>query len=111
MSGKHEVCAGSVHSSCNGFTINHPRKKGNFAMQQDAIGRSNLSSASGGQLEDNHNGRERNETRPASFVENPYEHKSALLKVLVIEDEENIIERSEERRVGKECRSRWSPYH
>ena len=22
-----------------------------------------------------------------------------------------IIERSEERRVGKECRSRWSPYH
>src|ERR1051326_567876 len=23
----------------------------------------------------------------------------------------NIIERSEERRVGKECRSRWSPYH
>ena len=24
---------------------------------------------------------------------------------------ENIKERSEERRVGKECRSRWSPYH
>ena len=23
----------------------------------------------------------------------------------------DIIERSEERRVGKECRSRWSPYH
>src|SRR3712207_7127105 len=23
----------------------------------------------------------------------------------------NIIARSEERRVGKECRSRWSPYH
>ena len=23
----------------------------------------------------------------------------------------NIICRSEERRVGKECRSRWSPYH
>ena len=23
----------------------------------------------------------------------------------------NIIKRSEERRVGKECRSRWSPYH
>ena len=22
-----------------------------------------------------------------------------------------IISRSEERRVGKECRSRWSPYH
>ena len=24
---------------------------------------------------------------------------------------ENLIIRSEERRVGKECRSRWSPYH
>ena len=24
---------------------------------------------------------------------------------------ENINVRSEERRVGKECRSRWSPYH
>ena len=23
----------------------------------------------------------------------------------------NVIDRSEERRVGKECRSRWSPYH
>ena len=26
-------------------------------------------------------------------------------------DFEKAIERSEERRVGKECRSRWSPYH
>ena len=25
--------------------------------------------------------------------------------------EHNPEERSEERRVGKECRSRWSPYH
>jgi len=24
---------------------------------------------------------------------------------------QSIIQRSEERRVGKECRSRWSPYH
>src|SRR5438876_11993805 len=23
----------------------------------------------------------------------------------------NYVQRSEERRVGKECRSRWSPYH
>ena len=29
--------------------------------------------------------------------------KSTLLKLL--------LGRSEERRVGKECRSRWSPYH
>ena len=26
-------------------------------------------------------------------------------------DELNVFYRSEERRVGKECRSRWSPYH
>ena len=27
------------------------------------------------------------------------------------EEKEDFAERSEERRVGKECRSRWSPYH
>src|SRR3989449_11255070 len=26
-------------------------------------------------------------------------------------DRQQKVERSEERRVGKECRSRWSPYH
>src|SRR5205823_8338028 len=31
-----------------------------------------------------------------------------LVGILTIKD---LIERSEERRVGKECRSRWSPYH
>ena len=31
----------------------------------------------------------------------------------ILEDRaiEAIVNRSEERRVGKECRSRWSPYH
>ena len=24
---------------------------------------------------------------------------------------QDLVQRSEERRVGKECRSRWSPYH
>ena len=24
---------------------------------------------------------------------------------------DNLVRRSEERRVGKECRSRWSPHH
>ena len=28
-----------------------------------------------------------------------------------IENKEGVKKRSEERRVGKECRSRWSPYH
>src|SRR6266850_451314 len=26
-------------------------------------------------------------------------------------DDSGLVARSEERRVGKECRSRWSPYH
>ena len=29
----------------------------------------------------------------------------------VVDQSEQIAIRSEERRVGKECRSRWSPYH
>ena len=29
----------------------------------------------------------------------------------LIIDEDGAVHRSEERRVGKECRSRWSPYH
>ena len=42
------------------------------------------------------------------------------LKALVVDDDFNTCDsvtkmlvkvRSEERRVGKECRSRWSPYH
>ena len=45
-------------------------------------------------------------------------------KILISDDNQDIVEvlatngceiscdnRSEERRVGKECRSRWSPYH
>ncbi len=42
--------------------------------------------------------------------------KSRYVDKIVIattDDEENrpFVDRSEERRVGKECRSRWSPYH
>src|SRR2546429_2291908 len=37
---------------------------------------------------------------------------NAILDDLSAEDELKVIDlRSEERRVGKECRSRWSPYH
>ena len=32
-------------------------------------------------------------------------------KVLIADEPTGNAERSEERRVGKECRSRWSPYH
>src|ERR1044071_1907293 len=42
-------------------------------------------------------------------------HAQAILehytRIIVRQNESPILVRSEERRVGKECRSRWSPYH
>ena len=35
----------------------------------------------------------------------------ALEELVALSIELGTFERSEERRVGKECRSRWSPYH
>ena len=37
--------------------------------------------------------------------------KDSLVALNVINDDNDSLKRSEERRVGKECRSRWSPYH
>ena len=34
-----------------------------------------------------------------------------IAKDLTDASDKNLTTRSEERRVGKECRSRWSPYH
>ena len=34
-----------------------------------------------------------------------------VVYILTIHVSALLIARSEERRVGKECRSRWSPYH
>ena len=34
-----------------------------------------------------------------------------LMKALLVTFVQGFALRSEERRVGKECRSRWSPYH
>ena len=36
---------------------------------------------------------------------------SAFIPIQNVKNFNNISGRSEERRVGKECRSRWSPYH
>src|SRR3712207_5753851 len=36
---------------------------------------------------------------------------AARLESVLVEQSRRLAERSEERRVGKECRSRWSPYH
>ena len=37
--------------------------------------------------------------------------KNGMLRNVLNKFEQEILIRSEERRVGKECRSRWSPYH
>ena len=47
--------------------------------------------------------------RHAVKVVNPELHKGKPFAALV--EKKNRGSRSEERRVGKECRSRWSPYH
>ena len=43
-------------------------------------------------------------TTPSALKPEPHPH-------LTILEIKNTTTRSEERRVGKECRSRWSPYH
>src|SRR2546427_10914761 len=43
----------------------------------------------------------------AMVIEHELMHQETLLYLL----QRLPLERSEERRVGKECRSRWSPYH
>ena len=43
---------------------------------------------------------------------NVYVHSTFNNVIITITNEVgDVISRSEERRVGKECRSRWSPYH
>ena len=39
------------------------------------------------------------------------EHRVFLVNDVHLKTRECRYNRSEERRVGKECRSRWSPYH
>src|SRR3712207_9378508 len=38
-------------------------------------------------------------------------HMTLFARLLELMRERGVDDRSEERRVGKECRSRWSPYH
>ena len=37
--------------------------------------------------------------------------KACIIEPISKKEDEELMLRSEERRVGKECRSRWSPYH
>ena len=46
-------------------------------------------------------------TRPSAFEPRVFAMIESLSRNVVLP----IAGRSEERRVGKECRSRWSPYH
>ena len=47
----------------------------------------------------------------AGAVESTWSTASTHIKSVVDNVVFPAIDRSEERRVGKECRSRWSPYH
>ena len=40
-----------------------------------------------------------------------FTRRNTLAILISVELMLNATDRSEERRVGKECRSRWSPYH
>ena len=44
-------------------------------------------------------------------LKNIINERSFIRKVITFEKIQKVDNRSEERRVGKECRSRWSPYH
>src|SRR2546430_9689810 len=49
--------------------------------------------------------------KKASEIVRPYAEAGATWWMEANWDSSRRHERSEERRVGKECRSRWSPYH
>ena len=44
-----------------------------------------------------------------SMLESFAQEENGFRRILILENKK--VWRSEERRVGKECRSRWSPYH
>src|ERR1017187_1517511 len=48
------------------------------------------------------------------FLQRPHhagDVRVVSVNLAVYTDAQRVASRSEERRVGKECRSRWSPYH
>ena len=45
------------------------------------------------------------------IAQDPLEDRSASRMMHLNKETGEYEHRSEERRVGKECRSRWSPYH
>src|SRR5256885_12618908 len=51
------------------------------------------------------------EHEPRDHDDGEQEHELRLVRVEEDGRLPRVLGRSEERRVGKECRSRWSPYH
>ena len=53
------------------------------------------------------------ETNPPGFPFTVKHHWHEPVEIIYLEQDSYQVDinRSEERRVGKECRSRWSPYH
>src|SRR3712207_5753509 len=72
-----------------------------------------------GLVETSEESKQHNHSNTANFelkkVPKPKEIKKFLDEYIIGQDEAkrylSVSVRSEERRVGKECRSRWSPYH
>ena len=50
-------------------------------------------------------------TEPWDFAHDGWSNERVAVHVVSPVKDSLVAERSEERRVGKECRSRWSPYH
>ena len=52
-----------------------------------------------------------NKTQDLTKIKDLLAHAHQHFIQYVLEGRKDKLKRSEERRVGKECRSRWSPYH
>src|SRR5713101_9654003 len=85
------------------------------ALQQDAVSRGNfLSQACGGndELQKEVEKLLAAHEQAGSFMTVTTTHpSSATESTATASNADRFLGRSEERRVGKECRSRWSPYH
>ena len=46
-----------------------------------------------------------------TFMDAAKTEREAVSEAVKMAEKAGFVPRSEERRVGKECRSRWSPYH
>ena len=56
-------------------------------------------------------GEEAAEEHKADIGEAIYKLEKKCVREMIFFEHKRVDGRSEERRVGKECRSRWSPYH